>query len=186
MAIGTTRSSRLWLKGLPIARESTGPGGYRRRLPKTTDWKTTAWSPAAVDALSNPHLRTDPSRSAPSLFGQGWSVGERHRGELTGIDRWFLCEIEARRAAIGGRARPSGTLESVLDSDAAPAYEDGVGLSGDAELASCCEASVRRRFVTPGWKPPVDSSACSSGPWTPAPAEFPAAATPYLYSTYGA
>ena len=94
--------------------------------------------------------------------------------QATGIDRWFLAQVEE---LVQAEAALAGKNAAALDAAAwRRAKRDGFSDARLAVLLQCAEEDVRRRRLAHGVKPVfkrVDTCA----------AEFPAA-TAYLYSTY--
>ena len=94
--------------------------------------------------------------------------------QATGIDRWFLAQVEE---LVQAEAALAGKDAAALDTaEWRRAKRDGFSDARLAALLHCAEEDVRRRRLAHGVKPVfkrVDTCA----------AEFPAA-TAYLYSTY--
>ena len=94
--------------------------------------------------------------------------------QATGIDRWFLAQVEE---LVQAEAALAGKNAAALDAaEWRGAKRDGFSDARLAVLLQCAEEDVRRRRLAHGVKPVfkrVDTCA----------AEFPAA-TAYLYSTY--
>ena len=94
--------------------------------------------------------------------------------QATGIDRWFLAQVEE---LLQAEAALAGKNAAALDAaEWRGAKRDGFSDARLAVLLQCAEEDVRRRRLAHGVKPVfkrVDTCA----------AEFPAA-TAYLYSTY--
>ena len=94
--------------------------------------------------------------------------------QATGIDRWFLAQVEE---LVQAEAALAGKDAAALDAaEWRRAKRDGFSDARLAALLQCAEEDVRRRRLAHGVKPVfkrVDTCA----------AEFPAA-TAYLYSTY--
>ena len=94
--------------------------------------------------------------------------------QATGIDRWFLAQVEE---LVRAEAALAGKNAAALDAaEWRRAKRDGFSDARLAVLLKCAEEDVRRRRLEHGVKPVfkrVDTCA----------AEFPAA-TAYLYSTY--
>ena len=94
--------------------------------------------------------------------------------QATGIDRWFLAQVEE---LVQAEAVLAGKNAAALDAaEWRGAKRDGFSDARLAALLQCAEEDVRRRRLAHGVKPVfkrVDTCA----------AEFPAA-TAYLYSTY--
>ena len=94
--------------------------------------------------------------------------------QATGIDRWFLAQVEE---LVRAEAALAGKNAAALDAaEWRRAKRDGFSDARLAALLQCAEEDVRRRRLAHGVKPVfkrVDTCA----------AEFPAA-TAYLYSTY--
>ncbi len=135
---------------------------------------------AARGALSEAERADLAQRLRTPTADRIWQLGDASRGgfgvdelhALTGIDRWFLREIEAV-VRLEADVASAGELDADL---LRRAKEDGLSDRRLAELTRASEGAIRERRgalgVTPVFKR-VDTCA----------AEF-RAFTPYLYSTY--
>ena len=135
---------------------------------------------AARGALSEAERANLAQRLRTPTADRIWQLGDASRGgfgvdelhALTGIDRWFLREIEAV-VRLEADVASAGELDADL---LRRAKEDGLSDRRLAELTRASEGAIRERRgalgVTPVFKR-VDTCA----------AEF-RAFTPYLYSTY--
>ena len=165
MALGRTFKESLQkaLRGLEI-----GISGFS---PKAHD--------GSGEALENiKHHLSVPGAERILFIGEAFRSGlsREHIEDLTGIDSWFLSQVEA---LIGAEAALTArSLDDLSREDWLALKRDGFSDARIAELLSVPEASVRQKRLSLDVRPVykrVDSCA----------AEF-AATTAYMYSTYEA
>ena len=171
MSIGKTfkQSFQKALRSLETGRAGFGADGKDGRVEQIADDELEERCHAADG-------RPDSSTSA-RRFRRGWTVERVH--ELTGIDPWFLRQLE-ELAAYEDEIRSAGSLAGLTDDAAAVPAGQGVRLFRPADrVPAGCE---RRR----GRGPRESRSDCmpSYGLVDTCAAEF-VAYTPYFYSTYG-